>query len=481
VTVRDRLQRRLPRLSTPPRRDVDRASDGRTDDDKIARLRRMIDETMQRQLQRRRPAETPLTAAVHGLPGAWLEASERSDGAARDAAPRVRAVRTEHDVEHHHGRIPVRTAWTMDGDAMRKLALLDHSLDPTRLVFLDTETTGLSRGAGTIPFLLGLGGFEDGRLVVEQLFLDELGDEAPMLDRLAERLAPPDAVLVSYNGRAYDEPILRSRAVLHRIGLPERPHVDLLHCARRVYGQRMERLRLIDVEAEVLGFRREADIDGAEIPEAYWAYLRHRIPDAILRVLDHNRHDLVALAALMGQMAHQFARLDRRCEPEDQLGRARVAERVKDDARALQFATEAARGGGPPHCPWRACMLAGRSAGRLRRWDEAEQWWIEALTSARGELELASVHLALAKLYEHRLRRPAEALRHARLSSPAESPLDSERRVRRLQVKLPDDGAEAPQHSDRTSVGGPSAARTRVHSAHSPSKVVAAAATHTIG
>ena len=112
---------------------------------------------------------------------------------------------------------------------------------------LDTETTGLSGGTGTLPFLIGTARFEDdGRFLVEQLFLRRPGEEAPMLHWLASQLAATTC-LVTYNGKSFDWPLLRSRFVMNRVPVPPLPpHLDLLHCARRVFARRNLGARLTD-------------------------------------------------------------------------------------------------------------------------------------------------------------------------------------------------------------------------------------------
>ena len=126
-------------------------------------------------------------------------------------------------------------------------------VDFQRMLFLDTETTGLAGGTGTVPFLVGLAWFEGRSLRVHQLFLRRLGEEAPMLRVLAERMAE-SSCLVTFNGKSFDWPLLRTRFVLNRVPAPaELPHLDLLHCARRVFKHRGSGTRLVHLEEQVLG------------------------------------------------------------------------------------------------------------------------------------------------------------------------------------------------------------------------------------
>jgi uncharacterized protein len=396
---------------------------------RIERLQALIDATARRQVRRLQDQPRSEAPAPSELPGC-VECT---------ASGPLRRVRTELEPDHHHGRASVGRLLAADRESMARVVLHEgDSLDPSDFVFIDTETTGLSTGTGTIPFLIGLGWFEEGRFVVEQLFLENLGDEQPMLERVAERLAPEGRTLVSFNGRVYDWPLLLTRGVLNRVSLPGAvPHLDLYHAARRIHAGHLERTRLQDLEVSVMGFRRERDIDGAEIPAAYWSYLRSRVTHEVHRILTHNFHDIVAMAALFAKLADGFHTLDRREAPQAQLGRSRLAARVGDHERALRFAVEALEGGGGPDCTYRAAWEAATAAKRLGRWRQAERWWLVSLAEAEGEWELAQVHLALAKLYEHQLRCSVSALRHAALSEPAEAPDANERRRRRLERRRP--------------------------------------------
>jgi uncharacterized protein YprB with RNaseH-like and TPR domain len=120
-----------------------------------------------------------------------------------------------------------------------------ESIDLRRALFFDTETTGLAGGTGTVPFLIGIAWFEDESMRIQQLFLPEMGKEAPMLHWLRERVQQSSCV-VSFNGKAFDWPLLRTRFVLNRVPAPSLPpHLDLLHCARRVLRPRLQSVRLV--------------------------------------------------------------------------------------------------------------------------------------------------------------------------------------------------------------------------------------------
>ncbi|MET0231432.1 MAG: ribonuclease H-like domain-containing protein [Rhodanobacteraceae bacterium] len=174
-------------------------------------------------------------------------------------------------------------------------------------ICFDTETTGLAGGVGTKAFMIGTAQWQRGELLTRQLYLTALAGEAAMLSAFAESL-PRDAILVSYNGRSYDVPLLKGRYRIHRQTHPfERAHMDLLHPTRRAYRGVWENCRLATIERNVLGVTREDDLPGAEAPAAWLAFLRGLESRSLARVLTHNRVDLKSLAALLGHFNAESA------------------------------------------------------------------------------------------------------------------------------------------------------------------------------
>ncbi len=174
-----------------------------------------------------------------------------------------------------------------------------------RAGYFDTETTGLSTGVGTVPFLAGVGFVDAGRLVVRQLLLPDYPHERSLLRRLCSQLAAAER-LVTYNGRGFDLPLLVTRLTIHgffveQAALPAR-HDDLLPVARRLWRRSIGSARLADVEAAVLGVRRHGDCPSADVPARYFGYLRGGSPEPLAAVLDHNLQDIVSLARLEAAM-----------------------------------------------------------------------------------------------------------------------------------------------------------------------------------
>ncbi len=171
---------------------------------------------------------------------------------------------------------------------------------PERLLFFDTETTGLAGGTGTLVFLCGLARLGPEGIGLRQYLLAGPAAEPRFLAALAGEL-PDEAVLVSYNGRGFDRPLLTTRFRLN--GQPDplagMPHLDLLSWVRRAFRGRWPDCRLVSVEQRLLGFQRTGDISGAEAPAAWLAHLRSGDGAALPAVLRHNRWDLLSLVALM--------------------------------------------------------------------------------------------------------------------------------------------------------------------------------------
>lgn len=193
--------------------------------------------------------------------------------------------------------------------AMRLPWLEEDETPSENYVCFDTETTGLAGGVGTKAFMIGTAQWQRGELVTRQLYLTALSGEAAMLSAFAETL-PRDAILVSYNGRSYDVPLLKGRYRIHRKTHPfdDLAHVDLLHPTRRAYRGVWENCRLATIERNVLGVVRSDDLPGAEAPAAWIAYLRGLESRSLARVLSHNRVDLSSLAALLGHFNTADAR-----------------------------------------------------------------------------------------------------------------------------------------------------------------------------
>jgi hypothetical protein len=211
--------------------------------------------------------------------------------------------------EHVHGAYPLGELLNQSRRVAGRLADDDEEIDLGRAVFVDTETTGLAGGTGTLAFLIGAGAFEDdGSFVVRQFFLRSPAEEPAALLYLSEWLDQFEA-LVSFNGRGFDLPILQTRFTLQRLRprILNAPHLDLLAPARRVWRGRLESCSLKSLEYYVLDIHRDqTDIDGSLIPQLYIDYVRTGEAGEMPRVLYHNAYDILSMVTLATRLIQIF-------------------------------------------------------------------------------------------------------------------------------------------------------------------------------
>jgi len=204
-----------------------------------------------------------------------------------------------------YGNRNIREAYDFDMSAAAMLANnpLISGYRSSDALFLDTETTGLAGGTGTMAFLIGLGWFEDGHFEVRQILARDFGEEKAALFYLKE-IAGRKKFLVTFNGKAFDVNLLTTRFIMNRMqsDLAGLPHLDLLHPSRRILGHRLENCRLATLESDILGVQREGDIPGWEIPQRYFDWLRHRDPRLLSDIFEHNRLDVISMATLTAHL-----------------------------------------------------------------------------------------------------------------------------------------------------------------------------------
>jgi len=181
-----------------------------------------------------------------------------------------------------------------------RFAKRENSIASQDVLCFDTETTGLAGGTGTRAFMIGVARWIEGGLRVRQWCMTTLAAERALLAAFAAELRD-ETVLVSYNGRCYDAPLLATRLCLSKLPnpIPDCDHLDLLHPVRRRYRGRWENCRLATIERRVLGIVREDDLPGSEAPAAWLGYLRGGSACDLRRVFEHNRQDLASLATLL--------------------------------------------------------------------------------------------------------------------------------------------------------------------------------------
>ncbi len=201
--------------------------------------------------------------------------------------------------DHLHGKFHVFEE--ADYSALLHLLSLEGPLDLEHCVFMDTETTGLGGGTGTLAFMVGLGFYRQGTFWLYQGFLRDPSDEPGMLAKIEELLTGIDTV-VTYNGKSFDVPLMHTRCVINgfqRVFEGMR-HIDLLHVARKVWKHRLPSRTLGIVENEILGFfRSEEEVPGWMAPELFFQYQKTGDASGVVPVFYHNAMDILTLGVLL--------------------------------------------------------------------------------------------------------------------------------------------------------------------------------------
>ncbi len=347
-----------------------------------------------------------------------------------------------------HGTFEISRLGEMPGTWLEGISKGDiPAHDPSRWVFLDTETTGLAGGTGTCAFLIGVGTIEPDGFRVRLFFMRDYDEEAAMLYALAEFLQWYD-VLVTYNGKSYDAPLIDSRYRLRRQSNPlERlHHLDLLHGSRSLWKLRLESCRLMKLEYEILGLEREGDLPGELIPYYYFEYLRTRQAFKLVPMFHHNVMDIVSLACLTGVVLPSFSAPEQAAlaHGADLLGLARWLRRAGDHETAATLYRRAIHADMADEEMFAALWESALTAKKRGRHDEKIGLLLD-LADARNAFQARAAAEA-AKHFEHREKDFERALELARQAHDLSPDDKLARRCARLEVRLSRaGGADAPR------------------------------------
>ncbi len=348
-----------------------------------------------------------------------------------------------------HGRIPIGDVVSEIHDGTDALNLMAQAWPSAkgiggRLLFLDLETTGLFGGAGTQAFLVGCAAIDGDSIRVRQFLLPGFEHERAVLAEL-QRWAAHHGALCTYNGRSFDVPLIETRFMFHRVPCPLDgvPHLDMLHAARRLWRQRPlttgtpdpddSSCSLSVLEKHIAGLHRVGDVPGYEIPSRFFRFVRDGDARPLEAVLEHNRLDLISLAAVLARAITLVTRGPGEARTaQEAYGLARVYERAgaDDNAEASLLKTvDVARSvGGEPEVHAEALRRLAWIRRRGRRVHEAADAWRElaslprcAASLRREATEALAIHL------EHRSKNLQAARQHALdllsdLHSTAQSP-----------------------------------------------------------
>jgi uncharacterized protein YprB with RNaseH-like and TPR domain len=325
-------------------------------------------------------------------------------------------MRTMYPTDYRYGQLRLgevnrSVAWPLSA-----FTLLEEpgEVDLSSLLFLDTETTGLG-GVGVMAFLVGCGSLVGDGFEVRQYLMPDYSDETAMLEDLLKEWGE-DKTLVTYNGAAFDLPLLRGRLIVNRVArnIATAGHIDLLHAARRLFRRRLSDCTLANVERELFGFHRNDDIPGHLIPSVYFDWLSDQNLDMMPDVLEHNRLDVLSLCFLAAHLALVFLTDGEVLnEAEDLHSLARVFGRRKNNERVntLYRRMDHLENGSLPDDVVLYHSLAFKRAGDLT---EAVGLWMELSKSSSKESYWAN--LELSKFFEHKAKDFARAFHHAKLA-----------------------------------------------------------------
>ena len=272
---------------------------------------------------------------------------------------------------------------------------IPDGLDPRRILYLDTETTGLG-GSGTVAFLVGMGWRTDQGFEVHQFLMRDYPEEPFLLKHVAAGLEKFD-VLCTFNGTTFDVPLLESRFLMNRMDrerLLALPHLDLLHMCRRLWKLRLGRCNLGHLEEVILGKPRVDDLPGSEVPQRYFTYLKTKQMSLLDDILKHNAQDIASLCVLLNHMADLYLHPEKIRFSEDVYSMGRALERINRTENARHCYRLARRGRMGDSAGAALAMSYRRGGAR----EQAAEVWREMIRDRRGGIV---PYVELAKYEEH--------------------------------------------------------------------------------
>ena len=358
-------------------------------------------------------------------------------GTIREREDGVVLIVDRHYPEHaFHGQIRIGDLADVINDGTHAMSMMAQAwpaaegIGGSRLLFLDLETTGLFSGAGTQAFLVGCAAIDGRAIHIRQFFLPGFEHERALLNEVEAWSNSHDA-LVTYNGRTFDAPLIETRFLFHRVACPfeDVPHLDMLHAARRLWRHRATAAgpgtgddascSLAVLEKQLAGVHRVGDVPGYEIPSRYFRFIREADVRPLEAVMEHNRLDLLSLAAVLARV---ITLIDRgpsiASSAQEALGLARIYERAQFTTNAesafLHTIALASRVGSEPEVHGEALRRLAwirRRSGRVR--DAADAWQqLASLARCPGSLR-REAREALAIHHEHRSKDLLSAKQHA--------------------------------------------------------------------
>lgn len=289
------------------------------------------------------------------------------------------------------------SAWQ---DSTVEHPLSTKGFQATELFFFDTETTGLGGGAGNTIFLLGYAYIEKDEVVVKQHLLPEPGGEVPLYDSFLKSI--DYTTLVTYNGKAFDWPQVKTRHTLIREHVPKLPqfgHFDLLHASRRLWKGELESVKLSIVEKEILGIEREDDVPGFLAPMIYFDFVDTKNVDGIMKIMQHNEDDVLSLIILYTHISFQLLGLDRGQSKTEQIQVGKWYSSLKQTNQAIKVYEQALDKFDGKEL-WQAKYDLAMQYKKQKQIEKAIPIWLEIVKKGRGIVKV-NASIEMAKYLEH--------------------------------------------------------------------------------
>lgn len=322
----------------------------------------------------------------------------------------IREVSYPLDYQHGHYQLgefhQIVSMWN-ESDSTHPLSCKGH--EASDLFFFDTETTGLGGGAGNTIFLLGQAQVFSDRVVVKQHLLPKPGNEIALYQSFLQGIN--SKTLVTYNGKAFDWPQVKTRHTLIRDSVPSLPafgHFDLFHAARRLWKNELESVRLSNVESEILNITRENDIPGFLAPMIYFQFVKEQHPSIITGVLKHNEIDVLSLITLYIHLSLKLLKTNHEANSAEHFEIARWLEYVGDkDAAFTAYQSLMEKG---TNKEIEAKFAVAHHYKKEKHWGKAVATWKAIIDSASNGVTVRKAAIELAKYYEHKEKNYQEAL-----------------------------------------------------------------------
>ena len=342
-------------------------------------------------------------------------------------------------------RMADQRLYHLSSDGLRRIGWNGRIFDIEKCLFLDTETTGLSGGAGTVAFLVGLGYVQNGRFTVDQYLMRDYSDEAEMVGLIADVMQRFSCVC-TFNGKNFDLPLLQTRFTMCRMREKwlDLDQLDLLYPARRTWKLRLGSCKLGRIEEYILGQGREGDIPGREVPQRYFDYLKTGDLTLLEDIIDHNRQDIYTLGTLLAHLCCLYDTPQREENRADLFSMGRALEKQGE----FRPARELYRIASIPAPAGSISSLSGNEIAARAAWHmyllERKNKNTEAMRAILEQMTLRrqcrdKIYIELSKLYEHQYKNPQRALRYADLAAryiPSEEREALEKRRSRLRSKI---------------------------------------------